>query len=188
MALFRLEMIGEIITVRCQVTHTVKMNASNCVFSSSPGGIFIIDECCHCWSELCVTVYHVVDNVRVWGVIFLQQILSECHFVRLSVTNLLQTFSQVIKFSQRSSWSFYFYMISLISFIEFLIKGWIEFVCEFAEITIKLLTQEWCQTRLTSAVTTDIVHYQLTELMWSTTKMSSIFVCNCSLHTKEERM
>lgn len=75
----------------------LKMNTSNCIFPCSPGGIFIIDESSHCLTELCVAVYHVVDNVRVWGLISLQQILNECHFVRLSVTNLLQTFSLVIK-------------------------------------------------------------------------------------------
>jgi len=62
---FGLEVTGEIISVR---RLTLNMNASNCVFSCRTGGIFIVDECHHCWSELCITVYHVVDNVRVWGV------------------------------------------------------------------------------------------------------------------------
>lgn len=39
LALFRLEMAGEIITVRCQETHTVKLNAS---FLAAPVGYLLL--------------------------------------------------------------------------------------------------------------------------------------------------
>ncbi len=68
LALFRLEVAGEIITVRCQETHCEIER----IFSRSAGGYLLL------MNEF--TVYHVVDNARIspTAVIFLEcQIISK---------------------------------------------------------------------------------------------------------------